>query len=126
MGAVVWSPLAQGLLTGRVRKGQQTDLRRTAIFSHMRDERRLDAVEKIIPLAAEAGLPMTHLAMAFAIAHPAVTSALIGPRTMRLRGTAVRYASVGAGFRGLCGPRTGTDQPTDGGGKGHGRGRWER
>lgn len=82
MGVVVWSPLAQGLLTGRVRKGQQTDLRRTAIFSHMRDERRLDAVEKIIPLADEAGLPMTHLAMAFTIAHPGVTSALIGPRTM--------------------------------------------
>ena len=82
MGVVVWSPLAQGLLTGRVRRGQQTDLRRTAIFSHMRDERRLDAVEKIIPLADEAGLPMTHLAMAFAIAHPGVTSALIGPRTM--------------------------------------------
>jgi len=78
----VWSPLAQGLLTGRVRRGQQTDLRRTAIFSHMHDERRLDAVEKIIPLAAEAGLPMTHLAMAFTIAHPGVTSALIGPRTM--------------------------------------------
>jgi aryl-alcohol dehydrogenase-like predicted oxidoreductase len=48
----------------------------------MRDERRLDAVEKVIPLADEAGLPMTHLAMAFAIAHPGVTSALIGPRTM--------------------------------------------
>jgi aryl-alcohol dehydrogenase-like predicted oxidoreductase len=82
MGILVWSPLAQGLLTGRVRKGQQTDLRRTAMFSHMRDERRLDAVEKIIPLADEAGLPMTHLAMAFAIAHPGVTSAIIGPRTM--------------------------------------------
>ena len=82
MGVVVWSPLAQGLLTGRVRKGQQTDLRRTAIFRHMRDERRLDAVEKIIPLAEEADLPMTHLAMAFAISHPGVTSALIGPRTM--------------------------------------------
>jgi aryl-alcohol dehydrogenase-like predicted oxidoreductase len=82
MGALVWSPLAMGLLTGRVRRGQQTDLRRSAMFSHMRDERRLDAVEKIIPLAGEAGLPMTHLAMAFAIAHPGVTSALIGPRTM--------------------------------------------
>jgi aryl-alcohol dehydrogenase-like predicted oxidoreductase len=82
MGVIVWSPLAQGLLTGRARSGQQTDLRRTAIFRHMRDERRLDAVEKITPLAAQAGLPMTHLAMAFAITHPAVTSALIGPRTM--------------------------------------------
>jgi aryl-alcohol dehydrogenase-like predicted oxidoreductase len=82
MGVMVWSPMAQGLLTGRVRKGQQTDLRRTAMFSHMRDERRLDTVEEIIPLADKAGLPMTHLAMAFAVAHPGVTSAIIGPRTM--------------------------------------------
>ena len=51
-------------------------------FRHLSDERRIDAVEKIIPLAEEAGLPMTHLAMAFAIAHPGVTSAIIGPRTM--------------------------------------------
>ncbi|MFY9928894.1 MAG: aldo/keto reductase [Streptosporangiaceae bacterium] len=82
MGILVWSPLAQGMLTGRIRKGQQSDLRRTAMFRHLSDENRLDAVEKIIPLADEAGLPMTHLAMAFAIAHPGVTSAIIGPRTM--------------------------------------------
>ena len=82
MGIMVWSPLAQGLLTGRIRKGQRTDLRRAAIFEHMRDERRLDAVEQIIPLAEKAGLPSTHLAMAFAIAHPGVASAIIGPRTM--------------------------------------------
>jgi len=82
MGILVWSPLAQGLLTGRVRKGQQTDLRRAAMFRHLSDERQLDAVERIIPLASEAGLPMTHLAMAFAIAHPGMTSAIIGPRTM--------------------------------------------
>ena len=82
MGTLVWSPLAKGMLTGRVRKGQQTDLRRAAMLSSFSDERRLDIVEQIIPLAAEAGLPMTHLAMAFAIAHPGVTSAIIGPRTM--------------------------------------------
>jgi aryl-alcohol dehydrogenase-like predicted oxidoreductase len=82
MGTLVWSPLAQGMLTGRVRKGQQTDLRRAAFFKHLSDERRLDAVEQIIPLAEKAGLPMTHLAMAFVIAHPGVTSAIIGPRTM--------------------------------------------
>jgi aryl-alcohol dehydrogenase-like predicted oxidoreductase len=82
MGTLVWSPLAQGMLTGRIRKGQQTDLRRATMFRHITDERRLDAVEQIIPLAEEAGLPMTHLAMAFAIAHPGVTSAIIGPRTM--------------------------------------------
>jgi aryl-alcohol dehydrogenase-like predicted oxidoreductase len=82
MGTLVWSPLAQGMLTGRVRKGAQTDLRRAAMFSHLSDERRLDAVEQLIPLAEQAGLPMTHMAMAFAISHPGVTSALIGPRTI--------------------------------------------
>ena len=82
MGVLVWSPLAQGMLTGRIRKGRQTDLRRATLFKHISDERRLDAVEQIIPLAEKAGLRMTHLAMAFAIAHPGVTSALIGPRTM--------------------------------------------
>ena len=82
MGTIVWSPLAQGMLTGRVRKGQQTDLRRANRFSHISDERRIDAVEQLIPVADEAGLKLTHLAMAFAIAHPGVTSAIIGPRTM--------------------------------------------
>jgi aryl-alcohol dehydrogenase-like predicted oxidoreductase len=75
-------PIAQGLLTGRVRKGQQSDLRRANLFRHLTDEHRLDAVERLIPLAGEAGLSMTHLAMAFAIAHPGVTSAIVGPRTM--------------------------------------------
>jgi aryl-alcohol dehydrogenase (NADP+) len=82
MGTLVWGPLGQGLLTGRVRKNQGNDLRRAGLFQHLNDERRLDTVEKLIPLAAEAGLPMTHLAMAFTIAHPGVTSALIGVRTM--------------------------------------------
>ena len=82
MGTLVWSPLAKGMLTGRVRKGQQTDLRRATFLTSFGDERRLDAVEQIIPLAEKAGLPMTHLAMAFAISHPGVTSAIIGPRTM--------------------------------------------
>ena len=82
MGTLVWGPLAQGMLTGRVRRGQQTDLRRAALFKAFSDERRLDAVEQLIPLAEQAGLPMTHLALAFAIAHPGVTSAIIGPHTM--------------------------------------------
>jgi aryl-alcohol dehydrogenase-like predicted oxidoreductase len=82
MGILVWSPLAGGMLTGRIRKGQETDLRRARMFKHITDERRLDAVEQIIEFAEKVGLPMTHLAMAFVIAHPAVTSAIIGPRTM--------------------------------------------
>jgi aryl-alcohol dehydrogenase-like predicted oxidoreductase len=82
MGTLVWSPLAKGMLTGRIRRGQDTDLRREAIMTNFRDEQRLDAVEQLVALAEEAGLPMTHLAIAFAIAHPGVTSAILGPRTM--------------------------------------------
>ncbi|HEX4360567.1 MAG TPA: aldo/keto reductase, partial [Pseudonocardia sp.] len=83
MGALVWSPLGQGLLTGRFRKGQQADSHRLRYApKHLTDERKLDAVEQLIPLAEKAGLSLTHLAMAFAIAHPGVTSAIIGPRTM--------------------------------------------
>src|SRR5699024_6441835 len=78
---LVWGPFAQGLLTGRVRKGGVNDLTRTPFFRHLGDEHRPDAVEQLVPVAEEAGLRMTHLAMAFAIAHPGVTSALLGART---------------------------------------------
>ncbi|WP_055585231.1 aldo/keto reductase [Peterkaempfera griseoplana] len=83
MGTLVWSPLAGGLLTGRYRRDRQADTHRSAFgFRHLRDERRLDAVEQLLLLADKAGIPLTHLAMAFAVAHPGVTSAIIGPRTM--------------------------------------------
>lgn len=82
MGTLVWSPLAKGMLTGRIRRGRATDLRRAGRFRSFADERRLDAVERLVPLAEEAGLPLTHLAMAFATAHPGVSSAILGPRTM--------------------------------------------
>jgi aryl-alcohol dehydrogenase-like predicted oxidoreductase len=84
IGTLVWSPLGQGLLTGRYRKGQQSDTHRSGLqgAQHFGDERKLDVVEQLTLLAKTAGLPMTHLAMAFAITHPGVTSAIIGPRTM--------------------------------------------
>jgi aryl-alcohol dehydrogenase (NADP+) len=82
MGVLAWGPLGQGMLTGRVRRGQDNDLTRAKMMKVFSDERRLDAVEQLIPLAGEAGLSMPHLAMAFAISHPAVTSALLGARTM--------------------------------------------
>lgn len=82
MGILVWGPLGQGMLTGRVRRGQDTDVIRAKFLTAFSDERRLDAVERLIPLAEEAGLSMPHLAMAFAISHPGVTSALLGARTM--------------------------------------------
>ncbi|HZX04934.1 aldo/keto reductase [Kribbella sp.] len=90
LGALVWSPLAQGQLTGRA----PSELRRTGIFRHMSDQRRLDVVDQLTPVADAAGIAMTHLAMAFAIAHPAVTSAIIGPRTMAHLDDALAGADV--------------------------------
>ena len=90
MGAIVWSPLAGGWLTGRYRKGQPPDLGvgRAARMPQRFDPAlpgnaaKLDAVEALVAIADEAGCSLTHLAMAFTMAHPAVTSAIIGPRTM--------------------------------------------
>ena len=85
MGALVWSPLAKGMLTGRYRKGQAVpeSLRVRYFPKQMSDERNLDAVELVIPIAEQAGLSLTHMAMAFVMAHPGVTSAILGPRTMQ-------------------------------------------
>jgi len=82
MGILAWGPLGQGMLTGRVRRGQDNDVTRAKFFTAFSDERRLNVVERLIPLAEEAGLSMPHMAMAFAISHPGVTSALLGVRTM--------------------------------------------
>ncbi len=82
MGAMIWGPLGQGMLTGRVRRGKANDLRRAGMLRHLNDERRVDVVEQLVPLAAEAGISLIHLALAFVVAHPGVTSALLGPRTM--------------------------------------------
>ena len=82
MGIIVFSPLAQGTLTGRVRRGKPSELTRSGAYSaHLEDENRLDVVEELIGLAAEAGIPLTHMATAFMLAHPGVSSAIIGPRT---------------------------------------------
>jgi aryl-alcohol dehydrogenase-like predicted oxidoreductase len=90
MGVLTWSPLAFGYLTGRYRAGQPVDLTagRVALapdwFDAARPENaaKLAAVEQLIQLAAEIGCTLPQLAVAFAIAHPAVTSVITGPRTM--------------------------------------------
>ena len=67
MGALVWSPLAKGMLTGRYRKGQALpeSLRVKVFPKQMSDERNLEAVERLIPIAEQAGLSLTHMAIAF-------------------------------------------------------------
>lgn len=84
LGTLVWSPLAMGLLTGRFRAGGEA-VRPAYLHwvpGHMTDQRKHAAVDRLAPVAEEAGLSLTHLAMAFAVAHPGITSAIIGPRTM--------------------------------------------
>jgi aryl-alcohol dehydrogenase-like predicted oxidoreductase len=88
MGVLVWSPLNGSWLTGRYRVGGEAPsggraARMPARFdtSLPANQRKLELVESLAKLAADTGLPMTHLAQAFVLAHPAVTSAIIGPRT---------------------------------------------
>ncbi|MFF0171596.1 aldo/keto reductase [Micromonospora profundi] len=89
MGVLVWSPLAFGFLTGRYRKDQPVDLStgravlRPAQFDPTIAENtaKLDIVEQLVDLAAQVGCTLPQLAIAFTVAHPAVTSAIIGPRT---------------------------------------------
>ena len=93
IGVIPWSPLAGGLLTGRYRKGEPppegSRLARGFGANRLEDERqraaheeRMDAVEALRGVADQAGVSLTHLAHAFVLEHPAVTSAIIGPRTM--------------------------------------------
>jgi aryl-alcohol dehydrogenase-like predicted oxidoreductase len=89
MGVLPWSPLAGGWLSGRYRKGADLPASTRASRLPQRydptlpgNQAKLDAVEELSKLAEEAGLSLIHLAIAFVINHPAVTSAIIGPRTM--------------------------------------------
>jgi aryl-alcohol dehydrogenase-like predicted oxidoreductase len=89
MGVIPWSPLGGGWLTGRYRKGQELPESRRAQrlpgrydMSKPENQAKLDAVEELALLAEDAGITMIHLALAFTLAHPAVTAPIIGPRTM--------------------------------------------
>lgn len=89
MGVIPWSPLNGGFLTGKYRPDAEIpDTGRAARTPDRFDPdkpgvaRKLELVPQLEALASDAGMPLTHLALAFTLAHPAVTSAIIGPRTM--------------------------------------------
>ncbi|MFD9544636.1 aldo/keto reductase [Streptomyces sp. NPDC060022] len=88
LGVLVWSPLASGWLSGAVREGREITTSRSMVMPERFDtavpsnRARLDAVEQLAGVAEEAGLTMIQLALGFVTAHPAVTSAIIGPRTL--------------------------------------------
>ncbi len=87
MGVLAWSPLASGWLSGAVREGREITTNRSKVRPHRFDlsipanRARLEAVERLAKVADEAGLTLIQLALGFVTAHPAVTSAIIGPRT---------------------------------------------
>lgn len=83
MGVMAWSPLAKGMLTGKYRKGQPTpeSMRARYFPNAMTDAESLDKIEQLTSLTESAGISLIHMAIAFVIAHPALTSAIIGPRT---------------------------------------------
>jgi aryl-alcohol dehydrogenase-like predicted oxidoreductase len=89
MGVIAWSPLAGGWLSGRWRKGAD-DLtsRRSAMIPGRYDlsipanQAKLEAADALGRLADDAGMSLIDMALAFVVRHPAVTAAIIGPRTL--------------------------------------------
>ncbi len=89
MGVLTWSPLAGGWLSGAWRKDQPAPASTRAErlpqrydLSMPENQAKLYAADALGRLAEEAGMSLIHLALAFVVRHPAVTSAIIGPRTM--------------------------------------------
>jgi len=89
IGVIPWSPLAGGWLTGRYRKDQEVPTsRRAQLVPHRYDmslpgnQAKLEAADQLAQVAEETGISLIHLALAFVIRHPAITAAIIGPRTM--------------------------------------------
>jgi aryl-alcohol dehydrogenase-like predicted oxidoreductase len=89
VAVIPWSPLAGGWLTGRYRLGQEPppSTRSDRLpwrydMSLPANQRKLEAADALAVLAEEAGMTLIQLAIAFVLAHPTVTSPIIGPRTM--------------------------------------------
>ncbi|MEU0672200.1 aldo/keto reductase [Streptomyces sp. NPDC006172] len=90
MGVLTWAPLASGFLSGAYREGRPADLTagRAKLTPHRFDPavpgnaEKLAAAERLALLAEESGRTLPELAVAFPLVHPAVTSVIIGPRTM--------------------------------------------
>jgi aryl-alcohol dehydrogenase-like predicted oxidoreductase len=82
---IVWSPLAQGVLTGKYRPGQAPPPDSRAANSDMNvamdrltDDDVLEAVDRLRPIADQAGLSMAELALAWVLRRPEVASAIVG------------------------------------------------
>jgi aryl-alcohol dehydrogenase-like predicted oxidoreductase len=89
MGVLPWSPLAGGWLSGRFGPGKDNSSRRATRLPGRYDtslpenQRKLELVGQLTAVADEAGIPLITMALAFVLEHPAISSAIIGPRTMQ-------------------------------------------
>jgi aryl-alcohol dehydrogenase-like predicted oxidoreductase len=88
MGVISWGPLGGGWLTGAWRKDKEAPASTRAERLPQRydlslpaNQRKLEAADALAQLAEEADISLIHMAIAFVINHPAVTAAIIGPRT---------------------------------------------
>ena len=87
VGVISWSPLGGGWLSGRYRRGVEVPASRRATrlperYELAQNENKLNAVHRLGDLADRIGVSLIHLALAFILGHPAITSAIIGTRTM--------------------------------------------
>jgi aryl-alcohol dehydrogenase-like predicted oxidoreductase len=89
IAVIPWSPLAGGLLTGKYRRGMEppADSRfaavdRNPLYRRRMNERIWDVIEGLEPIAADKGVTLSQLALAWCMAQPGVTSPIIGPRTL--------------------------------------------
>jgi aryl-alcohol dehydrogenase-like predicted oxidoreductase len=97
MGVLTWGPLSAGWLSGRditAGTGRSALEQQKFDTSIPANAAKLEAVAALKKLAADAGLPLTHLALAFVRSHPAVTSVIIGPRTAEQLADIVAGADV--------------------------------
>ncbi len=103
MGVIPYSPLAGGWLSGRYRKDADVTGPMSPARQRLADrfdialdanQRKLDAAEQLARLAEDAGMTLVELAIAFVLRHPAVTAAIIGPRTMDHLGSQLTAADI--------------------------------
>jgi aryl-alcohol dehydrogenase-like predicted oxidoreductase len=101
MGAITWSPLAGGWLSGAYRVGAElpTSLRASRIpwrydMSIPSNQHKLEVAEQLAKLAESSGMSLVHMAVAFTLAHPGVTASIIGPRTIEQLDTQLGAAEL--------------------------------
>jgi aryl-alcohol dehydrogenase-like predicted oxidoreductase len=101
IGVIPWSPLAGGWLSGRYRKNAELPSSHRAKMIAARydmslpaNQAKLDAADRLAALAEETGISLVQMALAFVLEHPAVTAAIIGPRTLEQLETQLGAADV--------------------------------